>query len=198
MVFSNPSAHGRSLLPALSGLALLVSVALQVNGWVLGVLPFHQPTPLWPSVVVWYPTLNRGIAYSGLAHWPKELLLVLTGALLLLLAWVGWPAFRNERWGRLGWVLVLGGGLANWLDRLVDGVVTDYFALQFISFPVFNVADVAITLGMGVLLLGLGWRFQQQQRRNPVTTITPARLPGPRVASLDCDIAPVHDGGPLR
>ena len=52
--------------------------------------------------------------------------------------------------------LVLGGAAGNLLDRLTEGRVTDFLDLQFWplqAWPVFNVADVAIVLGVGLLLL---------------------------------------------
>ncbi len=50
----------------------------------------------------------------------------------------------------LAYGLIFGGACANIIDRLMDGVVTDYF--QVGTFPIFNVADVCITVGVGVLL----------------------------------------------
>ena len=47
--------------------------------------------------------------------------------------------------------LIVGGGIANIIDRFGDGVVTDYF--QVGTFPVFNVADSCVTIGVALLLL---------------------------------------------
>ncbi|OFK24607.1 signal peptidase II [Olsenella sp. HMSC062G07] len=49
---------------------------------------------------------------------------------------------------------VSGGGLGNMIDRLALGAVTDFLSLSFVSFPVFNVADVFVTLGVGCALVG--------------------------------------------
>lgn len=43
---------------------------------------------------------------------------------------------------------VAGGGIGNMIDRLWQGSVTDFFATQFMDFPVFNVADIFVTLGV--------------------------------------------------
>lgn len=51
----------------------------------------------------------------------------------------------------IGFGLIVGGGLANVIDRLGDNRVTDFIAVG--SFPVFNVADSCITVGAGLLLL---------------------------------------------
>lgn len=55
--------------------------------------------------------------------------------------------------------VVLGGGLGNLVDRLPDGVVTDFLSLGW--WPTFNLADVAITVGAGWLVLS------QLRRRSP-------------------------------
>ncbi|MBM3231017.1 signal peptidase II [Candidatus Peregrinibacteria bacterium] len=51
----------------------------------------------------------------------------------------------------ISYALITGGGLANIIDRMPDGVVTDYF--QIGSFPIFNVADSCVTVGVALLLL---------------------------------------------
>lgn len=55
--------------------------------------------------------------------------------------------------------LILGGTLGNGYDRLVHGTVTDFIALHF--WPVFNVADSAISVGVVLLLL---WYVLRQRR----------------------------------
>ena len=49
---------------------------------------------------------------------------------------------------------VVGGGLGNMVDRLMRGSVTDFIATAFMDFPVFNVADIAVTCGIAVSLIG--------------------------------------------
>ena len=52
---------------------------------------------------------------------------------------------------------VAGGGVGNMIDRLAQGAVTDFFRTTFVDFPVFNVADIAITCGFVVAFV-LYWR----------------------------------------
>ena len=49
--------------------------------------------------------------------------------------------------------LVTAGAVGNLIDRAVLGRVTDFFEFGFVQFPVFNVADMAIVFGVGVLAL---------------------------------------------
>jgi signal peptidase II len=92
---------------------------------------------------------NRGIAF-GLADGGGEALIALTLAALLFVGLL----FANDP-GRPGiWIamgLLGGGALGNLADRVRAGAVTDY--VDVLSWPPFNLADVAITLGVAVLAL---------------------------------------------
>lgn len=71
------------------------------------------------------------------------------------------PRVPREDWTlRLAMVLTFGGALGNLIDRLTIGWVTDYLSIW--RFPVFNVADFCITLGVIVLLLGV-WSQERQK-----------------------------------
>ncbi len=51
--------------------------------------------------------------------------------------------------------LVLGGAIGNFIDRATTGQVVDFLHFILINFPIFNVADMAITIGVGLMLLDL-------------------------------------------
>lgn len=54
----------------------------------------------------------------------------------------------------VGLALVCGGAVGNAIDRVAHGVVTDFIATAFIDFPVFNIADIGITVGVVAALIG--------------------------------------------
>ncbi|MFH1446753.1 MAG: signal peptidase II [Chloroflexota bacterium] len=60
---------------------------------------------------------------------------------------------QEDKVARIALAMQLGGALGNLIDRLTIGYVTDFFS--FGNFPVFNVADMCITCGTAVLLLGM-------------------------------------------
>ena len=45
-------------------------------------------------------------------------------------------------------MLVLGGGAGNMIDRLCRGYVVDMFDLEFMSYPIFNLADIFVVIGV--------------------------------------------------
>ena len=92
---------------------------------------------------------NEGIAFGFLDD-GGALVLVVTGiSLVLVLGWFATAPTRPGLW--LGVGLLLGGALGNLVDRIRDGGVTDFIDPPL--WPAFNLADVAITLGVIVLLL---------------------------------------------
>ncbi|MGN0652105.1 MAG: signal peptidase II [Gemmiger sp.] len=107
--------------------------------------------PLIPHVVELHYLLNDGMSFSMLSG-KRELLITVTGVMLAVMAVmlvVGKMSFLE----RFAWILVLGGGLGNLVDRIRTGVVVDYINLLFIQFPVFNFADICICVGVGMLIL---------------------------------------------
>jgi signal peptidase II len=94
---------------------------------------------------------NRGVAF-GLAGDGGGLLI---GFALASLVFIGWLFSRDPgrpwMWVAVG--LLAGGALGNLADRVRADAVTDY--VDFLSWPPFNLADVAITFGVALLALSL-------------------------------------------
>ena len=63
---------------------------------------------------------------------------------------------------RVALAMQMGGALGNLIDRIVFGPVTDFISV--LRFPVFNIADSSITVGVGVLIFGL-WQMEKQEKR---------------------------------
>ena len=61
---------------------------------------------------------------------------------------------------------VSAGGVGNMIDRIASGTVTDFFATTFVSFPVFNVADILVTCGVvASLALYFAWETRRARER---------------------------------
>jgi signal peptidase II len=104
---------------------------------------------------------NKGVAF-GLGGDISAALIAVT--IVLLVGMLVFLAFRG-RGGWLVWLpaaLLLGGALGNLADRVRDGAVIDFIDLPL--WPTFNLADVAITVGVLLLLLDVE---RSESRRNP-------------------------------
>jgi len=110
-------------------------------------------------------TQNRGAAFSMLADasdaWRGVFLIGISSAVMLFVAYMLYQSIRaqeaNSALMRYGLALVLGGAIGNLYDRIIAGSVTDFFLFYYgqWQFPVFNVADSAITVGAGLLILDM-------------------------------------------
>jgi len=108
-------------------------------------------TPFFDYVLVW----NTGISYGLLDGLP-----VWTLGVIMLVAIIGlsvWWWRTDAPLVRLGLAFAIGGALSNALDRLIFGAVADFFHFHWgtWSFYIFNIADMAITLGVILLLIDL-------------------------------------------
>lgn len=91
---------------------------------------------------------NPGIAFGLGNRLPSGVIIAVTAAVTVVLAVV---AFRGLFPSPVAAGLVLGGAVGNLVDRLIGGTVVDFLDLGW--WPSFNLADVAISTGVGLMLL---------------------------------------------
>ena len=124
----------------------------------VSVLDTHTVIPGFFDIV---HARNRGAAFSMFADsnspWRPFFLIGLSIAALILVAGILRKASTLDRPTALGLSLILGGALGNVFDRIVSGAVTDFldFYIGTLHWPAFNVADSAIVVGSGLLLISL-------------------------------------------
>jgi signal peptidase II len=143
-------------MPSLAfySLAVLIVLADQLTKlWVKQGLPVGGSIPLWAGVFHFTHTQNRGMAFSLLEG--KIGLLAVAALIVVGIIVVTQVRLRKRMPLLLGLALALplGGAIGNLIDRIVQGYVTDFLDFRLINFPVFNVADSAITVGV----LFLAW-----------------------------------------
>ncbi|MCU0520500.1 MAG: signal peptidase II [Anaerolineae bacterium] len=140
--------------------AVAVSILIDqlTKAWVAAELPLHQPVDVWSwlaPILSFTRVENTGVAF-GLFPGLGGLFAVLS-----LLVVAGIVVFRrtlpiDDLWlhGALG--LVTGGALGNVIDRVLRGHVLDFIDVNFWPFaqwPVFNLADSAVVVGVAILLV---------------------------------------------
>ncbi len=101
---------------------------------------------------------NTGAAFSFLADhagWQKYFFIVLAIAVSLMILFFLYKNKATQKLQNSGYALMIGGALANAADRAYHGFVVDFFDFywQQWHYPVFNVADIAICVGAGLLAL---------------------------------------------
>jgi signal peptidase II len=91
---------------------------------------------------------NMGAAF-GIFQGGRWFFLIGTLLVFAILLYYEFKTPHNKRnlWARIPMVLIFAGGLGNFIDRLLAGYVVDMFEFLFISFPIFNVADILVVAG---------------------------------------------------
>lgn len=108
---------------------------------------------------------NTGAAFSILANFAGGqrwfLLAVTAVAIVMIHRWLR----EASPIGSIALGLILSGALGNGVDRLVLGSVTDYLLVYYQTwfFPAFNLADIAITLGAGLLIFDSFQEFMRER-----------------------------------
>ena len=118
-------------------------------------IPMFADIPFLPGIVQLTYVQNTGAAFSAFKgmQWLFALVFVVLTVLLV------WEYFKKPMpfttFERVMIACVYGGGLGNMIDRVRLGYVVDMIETEFITFPVFNVADCFITCGCIALMASL-------------------------------------------
>ena len=147
---------------------LLVGLDQLVKYLVRTRIPLGGHEALIPHVLGLSHIHNDGAAFSILvgARW---FFVVLTLVFLAFALWVLYGKKINHPLGKWTLVLIIAGAAGNLIDRAFYGYVVDMFETLFISFPIFNVADIYVTVG-GVLFciyyayLHDAWKKREQEK----------------------------------
>ena len=131
--------------------AVLVGVDQLIKRWATAVLLPKTAMTLIPGVLELRYFLNDGMAFSMLAG-KQKLLIAVTSLMLLGVLWMLF-ARKLTPLERVAWTLVLGGGIGNLIDRVLNGEVVDYINLLFMRFAVFNFADICVCVGVALWVL---------------------------------------------
>ncbi len=121
----------------------------------------YGPREVLDHVLFLTVTRNRGAAFGLFQNFTAGFLLISAIVMVGILIYY-WRLPRGDWSARLGLALVFGGAVANAYDRGVKGSVIDF--IQVPHWPIFNIADSAITVGVAVLLVGTIWRSGRSRR----------------------------------
>ena len=140
-------------LLSLAGAAILVVIDQLIKHWATAALLPVGSMEVLPGIVELRYCLNDGMAFSMLAG--KQGLLIGVTSVMLVAVLVMLFVRKMPLAERIAWTLVLGGGVGNLIDRVLNGVVVDYINVLFMHFAIFNFADICVCVGVGLLILVL-------------------------------------------
>ncbi len=146
----------------LAGVMVSLPLDIVTKSWVSSHIAYGDRIPVVEGLFYLTHVRNPGAAFSMLATAPepfrKWFFLIATGIALVLIV----SFYRNlaprDRLSGLALGLILGGAVGNLIDRVRLGEVVDFLRVQLwggYAWPDFNVADSAIVVGVGLLVLEL-------------------------------------------
>ena len=144
------------------GMAGLVLLLDRLTKWLIETrVSFLDSYRVIPGFFEIVHSQNRGVAFGvfndSTSEWRSVLLVGGSLVAVAVISAMLWRPGKLDRKTMWGCALILGGAAGNLLDRLLFGQVTDFLLLHVgeYQWPTFNVADSAIVIGSGLLLLDL-------------------------------------------
>lgn len=135
---------------------ILIVIGLDqlVKFFVYSYLPLGMEIALIPTLSLLHAR-NEGIAFSLFSTFGNSLLILLT-IIVTLAVFMLWRRSANRCWMQYGYALIIGGALANLIDRIRFHYVVDYIYFHIgniFQFAIFNLADTSITIGAILVLV---------------------------------------------
>ena len=146
------------------------------KAWAVSRLRLGGDMPVIPGFLNFAYAENTGVAFSMLdnqgdtGRWGLSVVAMIAGALVIYFFWRT-PRSDDRILGALA--LLLAGIVGNVVDRIRLGFVVDFIDVQFGSwhYPTFNVADMAIVMGAGLLIIDMFISKRKQAETRPVGSV---------------------------
>lgn len=136
-------------------IALIVIAVDQLTKWaVVKYMDLYESIPIVEGWLHITSSRNRGAAF-GILQDKRIFFVSLTIFVVVFLVYYMFKLYKTHRFYTFALALVLGGSIGNLIDRIRIGEVIDFIDVRIINFAIFNVADSAIVIGVGLLMLEL-------------------------------------------
>lgn len=145
-------------------LLALVGCDQWLKSWTVNHLLLGESTDFIPGFMQLTRVHNYGAAWSSLSG-RTALLVTVTAILLLAVAYLLIRRIVRHPLGLTAALLILGGGVGNIIDRIAHGYVVDMFDLLLFDYPVFNLADCFVVVGVILGAVYYLWFYEKYDAR---------------------------------
>lgn len=131
----------------------VVSIAIIMLDQISKLIMIDKNINILPQVLSFSYTQNTGVAFGLISN---NIIFVIIFNIVILGIIIKFLKENNESIDYtvlVSLILILSGGIGNLIDRILKGYVVDFIKFDFINFPIFNVADISITLGIFILII---------------------------------------------
>ncbi|MDA9428991.1 Lipoprotein signal peptidase [Enterococcus mundtii 1A] len=133
---------------------------LIVNNFALG-----ETKSVIPGILSLNHIRNFGAAWSLLEGKMWFFTVVTIIAVVVILTLMIKNRSNGNRWFMIGLTLILAGAIGNFIDRVRLGYVIDMFQTDFMNFPIFNVADISLVIGVICVLIYIILDEKEQRKK---------------------------------
>ncbi len=131
-----------------------------VKSYVSTAMLLGETIPVVPGIFHITYILNPGAAFGMLAH--QRWFFILAGIVIAAAFLYYYPWLKRQcSWFHYGCVALLSGAVGNLIDRIRNGLVIDY--IDFRVWPVFNIADIAIVLGVASMIYAILYKMKDTE-----------------------------------
>lgn len=122
--------------------------------WAVNHLASGTDIYIWKDVFHLHYISNYGAAW-GILSGKQEFLIIITGIIILgmLYYMTKLPHTKDGIWTKVAFIMIISGAIGNLIDRMSLGYVRDFLYFILIDFPIFNVADILVVVGVGLLII---------------------------------------------
>ena len=123
----------------------------------------NEPFVLWKGVFELHYLENRGAAFGILQN--QQIFFVCITIIMVIVIGAGfWRTPKDKKFlpMKITLVFLLSGAIGNFIDRMIRGFVVDFFYFSLIDFPIFNVADIYVTVSFVVLAVLILFVYKEE------------------------------------
>lgn len=144
---------------------ILIVIDRATKIWAVERLMDKEAIPLIPKVLELYylPSGNTGAAF-GILTGHRTLFLIISTVVIAAIVYIIWnmPSDRKYKMIEIFMVFIAAGGAGNMIDRVMQGYVVDFIYISCINFPIFNVADMYVSVCTVLLAVIMLFKFGEE------------------------------------
>lgn len=134
--------------------AIIVGADQFVKYWIVSNIDLGEVRGFIPNILSITHIRNTGAAWSILEG-QMWFFYIITTVAVVVAVYLLWKNLHSSKWMTIGISLILAGALGNFIDRIRLGYVVDMFKTDFMNFPIFNVADSALVIGVILVFIDI-------------------------------------------
>ena len=151
------------------GIALLIIAADQFTKWlVLQNMELGERIPVIEPYLAWLSHRNRGAAW-GMLEGQMWLFGIITVGVIIAILYYFHKHAQGQPLFQMSLMIILGGAIGNFIDRMLRGEVVDFVDVLIpginYHFPIFNIADAALTIGVILMIIFVIYDEKQEKKK---------------------------------